>query len=1010
MSFLTGSVKSQASQNSAVSGLQFQSSAYGKAVPIVYGTTRIAPNLIWYGDFVTQTQSSATSSAGKGGITNVAGGGKGGNSGQYTYQTALALGLCEGQIQGIGNVYVSKSVTTLAALGMSEFNGSYAQAPWGYLQSKHPDQAIGYSGIAYLAASSYQLGNNAELPNHNMEVRGIYSNSLGNGDADPSLVVADLLSNPHYGAGFPAERIGDLSVYRAYCIATGLWISPAYTSQSQAASIFDTIAQCTNSEFVWSSGVLTLVPYGDQDISANGYSYTAPSAPLYDLTPDDFLAADKNTDSVVITRSQASDVINSLTLECLDRNNNYNPTVVEVKDQALINQFGLNQASSQQAHLFADVNAANISAQLQLQLQSIRNSYQFSLDQRYVLLDPMDIVTLTEPSLGLVKQWVRITEISENNDGTLTITADEYLNGTGNAALNYFQTGQGFSVNYNVPAVSSTIPVIFEPTAELSENLEVWIAASGVGEWGGCEVYLSNDGNSYKQIGVISSPARTGVLTQLLPSVSLNSTGQLLDNINTVSVDLSTSGGQLLSASQSDALALATLCYVDGEYIAYQNATLVAPNHYVLSGLVRACYDTLPVNHYIGSNFVRIDNAIFKYGFTPDNIGKTIFIKLLSFNRYGGGLQGIADVPAYNYTIKGTAFASPLPNVTNLRTSYIASLTQLTWDEITDFRSVLYEIRQGTSWNGGQVMNRVAHPPFTVSGNGTYWVSGYAQPVAGLEVYSEFPEAIVITGSQVTQNVIAVYDEAATGWSGTVSGTAAIIAGELVTGNTGNILAITDYLGTANFLYFGNAGNGIYEIPTAHHIDIGRPALCNILINYLSFGQNTDDDILASVDYLAVTDIVDYASSANVTVYPEIALSQDGTTWAAWQRYSAGAYLARTFKARMQLQRSVNDVQAIVSSFTFSVDVPDRDDHYVNLAVPGGGLTLAFTPDGASSAAPFNGGTQGSSIPSIQATILGAVAGDMVVITSVTLSGCHIAVVNGGAGVARNVNLLVQGY
>lgn len=404
MSFLSGIASTaQASQQVAVSGLKLQSSAYGKVIPIVYGTTRVAPNLIWYGDFVAIAQSSSSGGGGgKGGATG-GGGGKSGNSGtSYLYQTAVAFGFCEGPINAIGKVYVNKSVTNIASLGLSQFTGGYGQSPWGYMTTAHPAQAIGYSGVAYLAASSYQLGNNAELPNHNCEVSGIYSTSLatlGVVDADPSLVIADLLSNPHYGAGLPLSRIGSLSVYQSYCIASGLWISPAYTTQSQASSILDDIAKSTNSAFVWSSGVLTIVPYGDQSITANGYSYAAPSAPLYDLGDDDFMpnraaSAGSKSDSIILERKRPSDKLNSLKIECLDRRNSYNPAVIEAKDQALIEQFGLRQSTSTQMHMFADMQAARTSAQLQLQRHYIRNVYHFTLDQRYVLLDPMDIVTV----------------------------------------------------------------------------------------------------------------------------------------------------------------------------------------------------------------------------------------------------------------------------------------------------------------------------------------------------------------------------------------------------------------------------------------------------------------------------------------------------------------------------------------------------------------------------------------------------------------------------------------
>jgi len=1024
MSFLTGSAKSQAVQAAAVSGLQLQSSTYGKGVTLLYGTTRIAPNLIWYGNFIATPQGSSGGGGGKGGVTG-GGGGKSGNTGtSYTYQAAVALGLCEGPIESVGNVYVSKSMTTLAALGLSEFNGPYGQAPWGYLTTNFPSEAIGYSGIAYLATSAYQLGSNAELPNNNFEVAGFYANSLsslGLVDADPSLVIADMLSNPHYGAGFPSARLGNLSTYQAYCIANGLWISPAYTTQAQAASILDDLATATNSEFVWSSGVLTLVPYGDQAITANGYTYTPPSSPLYDLGEDDFMdnvnastasaSTGESHDPVLLTRQRPSDAINSISIECLDRSNSYNPAVVTAQDLAMIEQFGLRQSSSKQMHMFADTSAAQASVQLQLQRQYIRNTYQFTLDQRYVLLDPMDIVTLTEPGLGLSEQWVRITEITENDDSSLTFVAEEYLAGTGSAPLYSYQQGQGYSNNYNANPGNANAPVIFEPTAELAESLEVWIAVSGGALWGGCDVYISTDGNSYKNAGRISGSARTGVLSAALPAAIENTNGQTIDVVDTLSVNLSQSEGELLSGSQSDALALATLCYVDGEYIAYQNATLTASNQYNLTWLARGAYGTNPSAHMAGSLFARIDNGIFKYSYTQNYIGSTIYIKLVSFNIYSGGGQTLADVLPYSYQLQGTAFSSPLPDITNLIANYNGTLTQISWDAADDFRPVQYEIRQGAAWTGAQVLGRVASPPFTLQGDGTYWVAAYSQPLAGFQVYSETPTQIIISGSVITSNVIVTYDEAATGWSGALGGTAVVSGSDVITSGSGNILTDADFLGTTDILFYGGSGNGTYEIPAGHEINIGRVVPCQVLISWTSQGVKITDNILVVYDYLGDTDILDWAASVNTDVYPEISLSQNGSTWGAWQKYIAGTYNAMAFTARMQIQVDDPQTQAILSGFVLSVDVPDRDDHYVNLSLASGGTAITFTPDGSSTAAAFNGGPQGSPTqPAIQVTILNAQTGDLAVVSGVSLSGCTVQVLNGGAGVARNVNVLAQGY
>jgi hypothetical protein len=1012
--------KTQATQQAAVSGLQLQSSAYGVAIPIVYGTTRVAPNLIWYGDFDAIAQQSSAGSGGKGGVGGGGGGKGGGGSTSYTYQTAVALGLCEGPITGIGNVYVDKNLSTLALLGLAFFSGTYGQPVWGYLTSKHPTQALGYSGSTYLAASAYQLGTSPQLPNHNFEVYGIL-HATGNGlDACPANVIADMLTNPHYGVGFPSARLGDFTVYTAYCMANGLWISPAYTQQAQSSSLLDDIATATNSAVVWSQGVLTMVPYGDSNASGNGYSYTAPSAPLYDLTDDDFMpntnatstaSATMNDDPVLLTRSRASDAYNCMQLEVLDRNNYYNTAIVQAKDQALIQTYGLRQNSPTQMHMFADVNAAQLSVQLQLQRQAVRNLYQFTLDQRYVLLDPMDIVTLTDAQLGLNKQWVRITEITENDDSTLSISAEEYLDGAATAALYSFESGQGFNADYNADPGDANTPVIFEPTAELAGGLEVWLAASGGSLWGGCDVWLSSDGDSYKNIGRITGSARTGVLAAALPAVNAAATGQTIDSGDTLGVNLAESNGELLSGTQADALVLNTLCYVDGEYIAYQTATLTAANSYALTWLVRGAYDSPIGAHGAGAAFARLDSSIFTFAFTPDFIGTTVYIKLVGYNIYGGGQQSIAEVQPYAYTIQGLAYASPLPDVTNLRSSYIASITQLAWDDVEDFRPVLYEVRQGSAWLGAQVLGRVAQPPFQVQGNGTYWVAAYSQPLPGLQVYSETPQDIRVTGAQITSNVIVTWDEAATGWSGMASGDATVLSGAVYTTGAGNVLAIADYLGTADILTYGGEGDGTYTIPDAHIVNIGRVAACSVIVSWTAQGQHADANLLSVADFLGDSDVLDYEASANIDVYPNIAVSQDGVTWGAWQKYAAGTYVGQAFKAQMALNTYDFTVEAILSAFVFAVDVPDRDDHYVNLSIAAGGTSLAFMPDGAASPVPFNGGPQGSgNLPAVQVTILNAQSGDTAVVSALSLSGCTLKVLNGGAGVARSVNVLAEGY
>jgi hypothetical protein len=57
---------SNAKQQKAVGALQFQTSQHGGVIPLVYGTTRVSPNLIDYDDFMA-TPSARQGGAGKGG-------------------------------------------------------------------------------------------------------------------------------------------------------------------------------------------------------------------------------------------------------------------------------------------------------------------------------------------------------------------------------------------------------------------------------------------------------------------------------------------------------------------------------------------------------------------------------------------------------------------------------------------------------------------------------------------------------------------------------------------------------------------------------------------------------------------------------------------------------------------------------------------------------------------------------------------------------------------------------
>ena len=335
MSGIFGGGQSVNTSAPVIASLRLQTSVRGKPIPLVYGKTRLAGNMLWYGDFTKIEHTTST------------GGGKGGGSAPtnttYTYTAAVVLGLCEGAVNSIPRIWRGKDIFSgdivaeqqfsvgdeghlvpsdgvvvinnakylvaltgvvaknrtggpdnwyrkeldagtdytsesgvltfapewrnaqvwvsytykiaavprdaLAQIGLALWPGSYQQQPFGWVQTKHPDEAIAYRGTAYVAGATYDLGDNAELPNHTFELdtQSGYSPSIR--DAAPKDVIIDLLTNPHYGATFPVEKIGNLDAFHRYCVANNIFISPAYIEQAPAHEMLDKLMTLTNSTF-----------------------------------------------------------------------------------------------------------------------------------------------------------------------------------------------------------------------------------------------------------------------------------------------------------------------------------------------------------------------------------------------------------------------------------------------------------------------------------------------------------------------------------------------------------------------------------------------------------------------------------------------------------------------------------------------------------------------------------------------------------------------------------------
>lgn len=639
MSFFRG--RTTTTRANKISEFTVNTAEYGAVVPEIIGTVRTAGNVIYYDDF-TAHEHRETHKAGKGGKSKQV-------SITYTYTVAVILGLCEGPISGIGKVWIGKNVHNYPAddIQLTLFDGKENQQPWAYTQGKHPEKALPYPGLAYMAGV-IDLGDSGSMPSYNFEVKGRLLETGDGIDVNPADYIRYVLDK----IGKKDMQIIGLDNYRKYCKEADLLISSPPDEDAKAArEVVNEIAKLTNAYVFWSNDKLKIVPLADRPVG----SWAPDKTGITDLTADDFLPQSGGA-LVTYKRKDSSAIYNQFPVEFINRANGYEKESVSYEFTEDIKNYGVRAASVTNAHyIYTKERAVKIAEQLARNNKYERTQYTFKLDWSLCRLEVGDLVRLTDENSGIFEQVAVINGITEGTDGCLTVTAISRAPGDYPAAKYNVHANDRPYIDYNKTA-PDTVPVIFQPPADLTaDGLELWIAAKGKADgWGGCTVYVSDDNTNYRTVGQIAGSARCGKLTQPLSPIPNHPSG------NQVFV---TCNDQLLSGTPQDAERKNTLCWIDGECMSYVNANLQSNGAWLLSGLYRSQCNTTIRMHAKDTDFVRLDNSVFKVPFTKDDIGKKIYLKFCSYNIFGAGNQDLSEVKAYEYTL-APYYIPPVTNLT----------------------------------------------------------------------------------------------------------------------------------------------------------------------------------------------------------------------------------------------------------------------------------------------------------------------------------------------------------
>ena len=610
-----------------ISDFQINSASYGEVVPVVLGTTRLSGNIIQWEDF-TAHEHRTSQRVGKGGKKRA-------TSISYTYTVAVAIGLCEGPIKRIGKVWIDKETYQYPndKIGLTAYLGEVGQAPWPYAVSKHPDRALPYSGLCYMAGV-VDMGERASLPNFNFEIQGQLLETGDGVDVNPADYIVHVLKS----VGIEETAIDGIDNFREYCKQADILISsPPETKTQKAQQIVSDIADICNCYLFWSNDRLKIVPLADKPIK----SWNPHSQIQYDLTEDDFLSGSDGR-LVEYKRKSNSESYNTATVEFINRANSYEKEAVTFEVLADVQRNGMKPAPSYSAHyIYTKARAMYLAEQLAMKRLYERNQYSFKLDWAFCRLEPGDLVTLTESTCGLVKQIVVITDVQEAQDGELQITAIGKPPGMYAPTKYDVHENERPFVDYNKPAQSILDATFIQPPADVvGQGQELWVGVSTPQEWGGCEVWMSDDPTAnFQSMGMLNTTARIG---KLVSPLSADGNSCIVRMVN----------GILKSGTHIDAERGNTICYINGECLSYETATLNTDGTVTLNNLVRGQFNTPIGSHSAGDKLSRLDEAFMRIPYRKQDVGKKIYAKFTSLNNLGGQQEDISRVKQYEYTIQ----------------------------------------------------------------------------------------------------------------------------------------------------------------------------------------------------------------------------------------------------------------------------------------------------------------------------------------------------------------------
>lgn len=607
------------SEGPRLDDLSVQASTYGQPVPRLYGTVRVAGNLIWSSGLVETETTKVQGGKGGGAKTKTT---------SFTWHVDCAIALGKGPITAVkriwadGKLFRDEAGVQKQATDLRVYPGSETQLPDPVIQAAlGPADTPAFRGTAYIVFEHLELGDfGNRIPNFTFEV-------VAGETATVATVIEDLATDadvPFLDAA-RTERI-DL---QGYAIARPTTLRTAL-DPLRSAYFFD-MAEI--------EGVLEVFPVDG-----------TPTAKV----PGGHLAAHPfGTD-----RPQTFEAKRTADLEL--------PRQVTVQHLDPARDF---QANSQRARRSTLNSTADITVDLPLILGAGEAK---AIAERMLSIAwrRRDAVTLQLPMLYLhVEPGMKlVTSLEEGRERLLRVTRKE-LRLPGTVLLECETDGASvlskaaLAAPASVPAQKVLLPGVtvahlldLPMLRDADDDAGFYVAGNGASAgWAGAVLFRSRDGGvNYDPFLDLPTGAVIGTtLDTLAPGPA-----DYWDRATSVTVAFLDDGDTLASVMEADVLNGANAALIGEEIVQFTSATLTAPGQYRLSGFLRGRKGTegAIAGHVPGERFVLLTGGgILRPAIEASEIGVARHYKAASVGTL------VSDAESVEFTDTGRALRPYAP-------------------------------------------------------------------------------------------------------------------------------------------------------------------------------------------------------------------------------------------------------------------------------------------------------------------------------------------------------------